>query len=118
MVSALRDFEALRVVLAGDAIDKSMLCRDTPRPPTGPIALERLWLARPLERRSQTLIDQLGQPRRDLGVMLLEMEKLVPSSSVEQQPHNVAGSTSIPAPALSRAMAASSARALAGLARR
>lgn len=118
MVSALRDFEALGVVLAGDAIDKSMLRRDAPRPPARPIAFQWLRLARALERRSQTLIDQLGQPSCDLGLMLLEMEELVPSSSVEQQPHNVAGSTSIPAPALSRAMAASSARALAGLARK
>jgi hypothetical protein len=79
METAVRDFQTA----IGHAVDQTMLIIDAPRPPSGQVMTQGLWLAAPAVRRSYTFLEECIDLPDDLAIRLLPVEVILPGAGAE-----------------------------------
>src|SRR5699024_5208815 len=97
-----------------DLAHQPVLVIDPPRPIPLETVLQRFGLTDPFIAVTSDVLDQAIDPLQQLAVLLLPPQVVVPASRAEDDPHS-SSSRSVPCPASSSSMEASSRRALAGL---
>lgn len=80
-----------------DSINQPMLPIQAARPPARELPFERLRLAGPVKRGARTFLDETVQAGKQLAIMLLPIEVVVPSLFMEDDLHSIrAFSTPLP----------------------
>jgi hypothetical protein len=85
--AALDDLEPLVDASASDAVNKPVSLVYAPRPPSLPLAFERLGLTRPSKWVSTALLDQHVQSAQRLAISLDPMLVVLPGEIVEDDLH-------------------------------
>ena len=99
MLPALSNLKRLRVVFAGNAIDKPVLPGDAAGPPTGPIMPKRLGFSDAGEWRPAAVFNKAVETLQGLAVLLDPFDIIVPTLGQERQFHFATSSRSSDLPA-------------------
>ena len=92
MEPALGNLKPLIVALPLNSVNESVIVREAARPPAPEVALQRFWLAGPLERRPAALFNQIIEALVYLGVVICPVLVVFPGLIVPEKLHSAAGS--------------------------